>query len=69
MDIVLDREEVQVFPATLRGDTKFSLTAGGRIRIQNKPQGGETDDLLDEVVPAGKVWSVTIDVSIIENDA
>ena len=70
MDIELDltRNDAQIIPARLVGDSNFSLTEGGRLRIQIKPYGGDIDDILDELVPAGKSWSIGIMVSIVETD-
>lgn len=42
------------------------LSAGQHLKIETSP-GGE--ELLDVVVPAGKVWSVVINVETLEGDA
>jgi len=69
-NIELDLNEV-VIPSmkSLDGTIRWTITAGGRIRVQTKPQGEDTDDVLDETVPAGKSWQVIMSVKIVETDA
>jgi len=69
-NIELDLNEV-VIPSmkSLDGTIRWTIAAGGRIRAQTKPQGGDTDDILDETVPAGKSWQVIVSVKIVETDA
>lgn len=44
----------------------IAVTAGKHLVIETSPDGGE---ILDAAVPAGKVWTATISVSIDETDA
>ena len=46
-----------------RGD--FSVTHGKYLRIETTP-GGE--DILNERVPNGKKWTVTINIDVVEID-
>jgi len=48
------------------GEGRFELVAGKRLKIETTPDGAE---VLDAVVPSGKVWAVTISVAVIETDA
>lgn len=68
MDINLSREDAKFFPAQLTGRSRFSLTEKDRLRMQVKEFGEAIDDILDETVPNGKDWQVTINVSITETD-
>ena len=58
--------EVKQFPHTQKYaiDT-FVVTAGKTLAIETSPAG---DEILSEVVPAGKTWSVSIIVDITETD-
>jgi hypothetical protein len=47
-------------------DGGLVILAGRRLTIETSPGGAE---ILDETVPAGKRWTVTISVSIDETDA
>jgi len=52
---------------TMSGGTGyFSMAAGKTLKVETSPQG---EDLLNEQVPAGKVWTVVVSVSITETDA
>lgn len=64
MEITLKNE---VFPIRRRmaGDSSFSLAAGKTLKIETTP-GGE--EVLNQVVPAGKSWQVEISVSITERE-
>ena len=68
-DLQLNLEEVSI-PSRkdLHGVTIWVLSAGGRLRIQSKPQGEDIDDVLDETVPAGKSWRIKLSVEIMETD-
>jgi len=53
--------------ATMKyGGTEVSCPAGRSLKIETSPAG---EDLLDAECPAGKVWTVRIDVQITETDA
>jgi hypothetical protein len=47
------------------GDGTFQVTAGKHLKIETSP-GGE--EILDVIVPEGKVWTVTLSVRVIEED-
>lgn len=47
------------------GDGTFQVTAGKHLRIETSPKG---EEILDVVVPEGKVWTVTVSVRVIEED-
>jgi len=52
---------------TMSGGTGyFSMEAGKRLKVETSPRG---EEILNEQVPAGKVWSVVVSVSITELDA
>ena len=34
-----------------------SMLAGDRIQVRYQPDGGDIEVLMDEIVPAGKVWN------------
>lgn len=54
----------------LHGNKSWVISAGGRLRVQTKEYAGaEVDDVVDETVPVGKMWSVTVQINIIETDA
>ena len=60
-------EQVVTARKLLHGDEKnISLTAGQRLVIETSPGGAE---ILDAVVPPGKVWTAGVGVQIEENDA
>jgi len=46
----------------LKGNAAFDLNAGDSIKIETT----HGNDILDEEVPAGKLWHVKIEVSITE---
>ena len=48
------------------GDDNFQVTAGKSLKIETSPSGME---ILNVIVPEGKVWRVTAYVSIVETDA
>lgn len=50
------------------GGETFELSAGKQLQIRDN-ETGEVVNRLSETVPAGKAWSVTIDVAIAETDA
>ncbi len=53
--------------STLHGEqVGVTATAGQRFVIETSPGGGE---VLDEDVPAGKVWTIAISVNIDERTA
>lgn len=41
----------------------FTVPAGKSLKIETSPKG---ETILDEVVPEGKTWQVTISISIVE---
>jgi len=48
------------------GDDTFQVPAGKHLKIKVSPKG---EEMLDVVVPEGKVWTVTVSVRVIETDA
>ena len=58
-------EEV-VLVTTRAAEATFSVAAGKSVKIETGPQG---IDVMDEEVPEGKSWEVTIEVFITESDA
>jgi len=46
---------------------EFQLSAGTRMQLRDN-ETGEIVNRLDEIVPAGKVWNVSVYVSVIETD-
>jgi len=51
---------------TKQGSGMVTATAGQILSIETSPAG---EELLNAEVPAGKVWQVTVNVSIQETDA
>lgn len=51
----------------LVGDETFPVPAGRRVQVRHN-NSGEIVNVLDETVPAGKTWSVTVFVTIEETD-
>lgn len=47
----------------LNGTATFIVEAGKRFVIETSPGGKE---ILDQLVPAGKVWTVTLQIAITE---
>ena len=68
-DIELDLNEVNI-PSRkdLSGTVRWTVSAGGRVKIQTKEAGETVDDILDETVPSGKNWSVILSINILETD-
>ena len=50
------------------GEALFDLTAGDKLRFQHQID-GETSDIFNETVGAGKKWSVRIRLWVEEEDA
>jgi len=48
------------------GQEIVAVTAGQSVKVETTPGGSE---LLDVACPAGKAWSVRVQVEIIETDA
>lgn len=48
------------------GTDDFSITSGKSLNIETSPRG---EEIVNETVPAGKVWEVSVTVSIKETDA
>lgn len=48
------------------GDGTFQVTEEQHLKVETSP-GGE--EILDVIVPKGKVWTVTVSVRVIEEDA
>ncbi len=65
MAIVL-AEETRTAKTAKFGNDTFSLTAGKVLKIETSPDG---EEVLNETVPSGKTWSVTVSVYIREVDA
>ena len=64
--------ETEAYPArTLKyGGEKFELAVGEKVRIQKWIDGGGIVDVLAEVtVPAGKAWTASTTINIVETDA
>jgi len=51
---------------TLSDQEELTLVAGKRLQIRT---GTPVEELLDEEVPEGKQWAVTITVHVVETDA
>lgn len=65
MAITLSNTNVSV--RTLRrGTDSFTLAAGKILKIETTPAG---EDILEAEVPAGKQWSLSIAINIVETDA
>jgi len=58
-------ELVQHAHSLKTGADAFTMKEGERIRIMTNPPGVE---YLDEKVPDGKEWKITISVSIVETE-
>ena len=56
-------EESRPAKTVLNGSDTVILAAGKHVKVETSP-GGE--ELLDAVVPAGKTWTVTVGVYILE---
>ena len=48
------------------GGESFVVTAGKSLKIETSPRG---DDIMDEEVPDGKKWDVSVSVQVTETDA
>jgi len=59
-------EAARAATAHATGSDEFTLIAGKHLIIETSPAGVE---VLDLVVPKGKVWDVSITVSYAETDA
>ena len=57
---------IQPAKKMMNGRDAFTLTAGKRIRVRTTPDG---DVYLNEQVPEGKQWKVSVSVQIEETDA
>ena len=67
----MDIETIGTIPAQTAGLIKaghetVALAAGTSMKIETSPNGVE---ILDVECPAGKAWSVKLDVTITETDA
>ena len=49
----------------MTGQETFNVSAGKTLAIETSPAGGE---VFSDTVPAGKEWSVTVSLLIIESD-
>ena len=68
-DIQLELNEVNIpCRKDMDGTVRWTMSAGGRIRIQTKEVGEDIDDILDETVPDGKNWQVILSIKILETD-
>ena len=63
MDLNQQTREASV---SYRGTTTIVMPAGAKLRFQNTDGTGH---FLDETVPEGKQWSVSIAVNVVETDA
>jgi len=50
------------------GGEIFTLSAGKQLQVRDN-ESGSVVNRLNETVPAGKAWTVTIDITIAEIDA
>ena len=64
MAITLVEQEV-IAKTILVGSDEFSVAAGKSLTIETAPSG---EEILNEEVPAGKSWQVTVSVQIVETD-
>ena len=48
------------------GGESFSVSAGKSLKIETSPQG---DDIMNEEVPDGKKWDVSVSIQVTETDA
>lgn len=68
-DVQLNLNEVNVpCRKDINGTVNWTVSAGGRVRIQTKEVGEDIDDILDETVPSGKSWQVVLSIKILETD-
>lgn len=51
---------------TKAGSGVVVVTAGQSLKIETTPAG---EEMLDAEVPAGKVWTATVSVHVVETDA
>ena len=58
------RTEALPARTTKTGNDTFTVAAGKRLIVETSPQG---DEILDVEVPAGKTWTVTVNVYIQES--
>lgn len=63
MAITLDTRDLNVMRS---GVGTFTVAAGKSLKIETTPDG---EEILNSTVPAGKVWEVTVVVSLTETDA
>jgi len=50
----------------LQGNQKVSLAEKGKIRVQTKSHGEEWVDLIEETIPNGKAWDVSLTMYVEE---
>jgi hypothetical protein len=50
----------------LSGDQTIELEAGIHLKIETSPNG---EELLDAIVPAGKVWEISVKIVVKETNA
>ena len=62
MAITLTEESLPA-RVTKQGSDAVTLTAGKHLKIETSPSG---EELLDAEVPAGKTWTVTVSVHVVE---
>ena len=53
----------------LEGQETLILSAGDKVQVRKQEDGETTDVLPVQTVPAGKVWTATVVVRILETDA
>ena len=58
------RTEALPARTTKTGNDTFTVAAGKHLIVETSPQG---DEILDVEVPAGKTWTVTVNVYIQES--
>lgn len=67
LDLTLSESQ---YVTNMSGSMSFVISDSGRMRIQTKQtQGDDLYTMLDRSCPAGKVWSVSINVNISETEA
>lgn len=65
MAIILS-EETRTAKTVRQGSDSFTLAAGKILKIETSPDG---EEILNETVPTGKVWTVIVSVHVREVDA
>lgn len=67
MSITLERQTVTPKDMLYGEETNLEIVAGEYLQVRHGESGSPTT-LLEEMCPAGKLWTVTVSVSIDETD-